>query len=118
LLALGVAVFLLFLLLAIRWGIEVRHRMESQHAIGLVQERLATNLTQDALSIDARSYDWTARRKASGIYQVKHNLVLDRSWRLDRWENHCWEVRLNPVEVRRIGCQLIGWDRAPGSRNP
>jgi len=118
LLALGVAACLLFLSLAYRWGIDVRHRREAQRAIVLVQERLATNLTQDALNMKAHSYGWVARRKASGIYQVKQNLVLDLSWRLDRWENHCWEVRLKPVEVRRVGCQVIDWDRTPGSRNP
>ncbi|MEE8111034.1 MAG: hypothetical protein V3T44_08415 [bacterium] len=73
----------------------------------------ATNLTEEAMNTDARSFDWVARRKAPGIYQVKQNVVLDRIWRLDRWENLCWEVRLRPTEVRRVNCWAIGWDRTP-----
>ena len=58
------------------------------------------------MNTDARSYDWVARRKPLGIYQVKQNVVLDRIWRLDRWENLCWEVR-------RVNWWAIGWDRTP-----
>ncbi|MFQ5911862.1 MAG: hypothetical protein ACE5JS_01620 [Nitrospinota bacterium] len=113
LLAIGAVALLLFLATGYQWAADLKRRKEAQEAIALVQERQATNLTENALNTDARSYDWIARRMAPSLYHVKQNMVLDRIWRFDRWENLCWEVRLHPEDVRQVGCGTIGWNRAP-----
>ncbi len=111
--SLGLVVVTLFLAAAYQWGGELKNRLEGKRAIGLVQERMNTNLIEGAANTDARSYDWVARKAAPDLYQVKQNIVLDRIWRFDRWENLCWRVRLSVEEVRRVDCQAIRWDRAP-----
>ncbi|MBI2880265.1 MAG: hypothetical protein HYY21_01685 [Candidatus Tectomicrobia bacterium] len=113
LIALGLIVLALFGGAGSRWAAEIQDRLKAQRAIGLVQGRQVTNLTEDAVNTDGRSYDWIARREAPGTYQVKQNIVLDRIWRFDRWENLCWQVRLRPEEVRPVRCAAIGWDRTP-----
>ena len=90
---LGFVVVTLFLAATYQWGVELKNRLEGKRAIGLVQERMNTNLIEGASNTDARSYNWVARKAAPDLYQVKQNIVLDRIWRFDRWENLCWRVR-------------------------
>lgn len=110
---LAIAVAFLFLGVAYQWGAGATDRMAGKRAIGLVQERLNTNLTEGAANTDARSYDWLARKAAPDLYHVKQNLVLDRIWRVDRWENFCWQVRLSVEDVRMVDCRAIRWDKSP-----
>ena len=110
---LGIAVAFLFLALVYQWGAGASDRLGGRRAIGLVQERLNTNLTEGAANTDARSYDWIARKAARDMYHVKQNLILDRIWRYDRWENFCWRVRLSVEDVRMVDCRAIRWDKSP-----
>lgn len=90
---------------------------EGLRAIEIVQLRLPTNLTASAMNVDALSYDWLARRRAPGVYEVKHVYIFDRVWRYDRWENDCWLVTLAPETSRRVPCGAMRWDRSQSPRH-
>ena len=112
---LGYIVVAIFLGLVYQWGISVKESMDGLKAIEMVKERTVTNLIEGAAQTDGRSYDWIAKRASRGVYYVKHNLVLDRMWRFDRWENYCWVVKRADSEVKMVGCRTIGWDRGPSA---
>lgn len=118
-LLMGVSLLTLALLVigGIRWGRDLQEVQKRRQAIEIVQLHLPTNLTATAYNVDARSYDWLARRRALGLYEVKHVYVFDRIWRFDRWENDCWVVTLASQSSRRVPCEAIGWDRSQSPRH-
>ena len=113
LIVLGIIGTAIFLGLAYQWGTSVQNTMEGIKAIKVVREHITTNLTESAPQTDGRSYDWIARKASTDTYYVKHNLVLDRIWRFDRWENYCWIVKPSNSKIKMVNCSAIGWDRAP-----
>jgi hypothetical protein len=117
LLGAGLLALSLLVMGGVRWWGGLREAREGRRAIEIVQLRLPTNLTASALNVDALSYDWLARRRAPGVYEVKHVYVFDRIWRYDRWENDCWLVTLAPETSRRVPCGAMGWDRSQSPRH-
>ena len=110
---LGIIITVIFLGLAYQWGSSIHDTMEGIRAIKVVRGQIATNLIESDPQTDGRSYDWIARKVSTDTYYVKHNLVLDRIWRFDRWENYCWIVKPSTSKMKMVNCNAIGWDRAP-----
>ena len=117
LIGLGLLTTALLVIGGARWWKNLQEARERTQAIEIVQLRLPTNLTASAYNVDARSYDWLARRSGPGTYEVKHVYVFDRIWRFDHWVNDCWVVTLASQSPLRVPCASIGWDRSQAPRH-